>query len=291
MVDLIHLRTRNAFRETCSDFAVVRQICQAFENEGFDAATDESPPRGWYGPGQRRGTFDRYTCRVDWTDPRQVRRILNVFEEILGWLDNNDEHSARRRNELYGHLTRDGFQVDANGHIRTSVLAAVAELDLSGLREPAAIMEHLERIAGVMDTDPSLAISEAKALVEATAKIALDELQEIYDDRADVPALVKAAQKALQLHPELLAPTVKGVESIKRVLSALSQIAVSLAELRNEYGTDHGRSRPTTGLGPRHAHLAVGAATTYCRMLLETLATRRSRSSAPASTATTGRLR
>ena len=277
MADLIHPRTRNAFRETCSDYAVVRQIGQAFENEGFRPAPEDAAPQGgWYGPGQRRGTFDCYTSTIDWANPSEIRRLLNVFEEILGWLDADNEYAAKRREQLSRQLARDGFAVDDTGRIRTSVHAA-SGLDLSGLREPDAILEHLERMSGAMDTDPALAISGAKALVEATAKTVLEELQQPYDERADVPALVKAAQKALQLHPELLAPTAKGVDAIKRVLSGLSQIAVSVAELRNEYGTDHGRSRPTSGLGPRHAHLAVGAATTYCQMLLETLTARRAR--------------
>lgn len=275
MVDLVHPRTRNGFRETCSDYAVVRQICQAFESEGFRPAPDDvAPQAGWYGPGQRRGTFDCYTAQVDWANPNEVRRVLNVFEEILGWPDGNDEYGAKRKEQLLRQLSRDGYDVDAAGRIRTSILVA-SSLDLSGLREPDAILEHLERMSGAMDTDPALAISGAKALIEATTKTVLEELQERYDERADVPALVKAAQKALQLHPDLLAPTAKGAEAIKRVFSGLSQIAVSIAELRNEYGTDHGRSRPTSGLGARHAHLAVGAATTYCRMLLETLAARR----------------
>jgi hypothetical protein len=279
VVDLVHPRTRNAFRETCSDYAVVRQICQAFENERFHPAPDDDAPQGgWYGPGQRRGTFDCYTSGIDWTNPSEVRRLLNVFEEILGWLNGNDEYGDKRKEQLSRHLARDGYEVDDTGRIRTSILVA-SSLDLSGLREPDAILEHLERMSGAMDTDPALAISGAKALIEATTKTVLEELGEPYDQRADVPALVKAAQKALQLHPELLAPTAKGAEAIKRVFSGLSQIAVSIAELRNEYGTDHGRSRPTSGLGPRHAHLAVGAATTYCRMLLETLAARRARTS------------
>lgn len=57
------------------------------------------------------------------------------------------------------------------------------------------------------------------------------------------------------------------------MLSYLSQLAVGLAGLRHEYGPDHGRSTaPGAGLGPRHAHLAVGSAHTLCRLLLETLA-------------------
>jgi hypothetical protein len=125
-------------------------------------------------------------------------------------------------------------------------------------------------------TDPPLAISSARALVEATCKHVLEELEESYDDKADLPALVKAVQKALKVHPDTIAPTAKGRDTIVRTLSNLSQVAIGLAELRNEYGPDHGRTRSTSGMRPRHAHLAIGAAQTYCRFLLETLRDRRS---------------
>jgi hypothetical protein len=75
----------------------------------------------------------------------------------------------------------------------------------------------------------------------------------------------------LGLHPESLAPTGKGSETVRRILSNLSQVAVGVAELRNEYGPDHGRAQVAV-LAPRHAHLAVGCASTYARMFFETLA-------------------
>lgn len=86
-------------------------------------------------------------------------------------------------------------------------------------------------------------------------------------DTSNGRALVKAAQRALLLHPDSLAPTKPGVETTKRILSNLSQLAIGVAELRNQYGPDHGRTTAVVGLRPRHAHLAVGAAATYCRML------------------------
>ena len=47
------------------------------------------------------------------------------------------------------------------------------------------------------------------------------------------------------------------------MLSSLAQIAQGTAELRNAYGTGHGRSGKTvSGLQSRHARLAVGAAET-----------------------------
>jgi hypothetical protein len=85
--ELVHRRCRSEFREACSGWGVVREIARAFENEGFEPAPDEEAPDffgdGWYGDGQRRGTFDRYVHRVDWTDPGEVRRVLNAFEQIL----------------------------------------------------------------------------------------------------------------------------------------------------------------------------------------------------------------
>lgn len=149
------------------------------------------------------------------------------------------------------------------------------DLPLEHLRDASAIIEHFERLERVGGNDPALAISSAKALIEATTKHVLDELEEAYDERADVPALVRGVQTALKLHPTTIASTAKGGETIVRILSNLPQVAVGVAELRNEYGPDHGRTRSTAGLRPRHAHLAVGAATTYCRLLLETLADRR----------------
>jgi hypothetical protein len=123
------------------------------------------------------------------------------------------------------------------------------------------------RDAAVVDFDRT-------ALVERMRMYFDLELVEPYDERADLPALVKLAQKALSLDAASVAPTAKGADSIKRILANLSQVAVGVAELRNEYGTDHGRLRPVRGLGARHAHLAVGCAWTYCRMLLETLSAR-----------------
>ena len=72
------------------------------------------------------------------------------------------------------------------------------------------------------------------------------------------------------------------LEYLRDAESNLSQLAVGIAELRNEYGTDHGRTRSSGGLGPRHARLAAGAAVTYCHFLLDRLEDRqRSRGGTP----------
>lgn len=270
---LIHPRTRNAFADFCSDFGVVRQVERAFTDEGLDAAPDDG--HDWYLDGQRRGTFHRHTAAVDWTDPISVRPALDAFEEILTW--GRDEFAEADREKLRRHLRRDGCTVNDDGRILlvSAGAAALSAVPLENLDDSSAIYEHLERLTENSDRDPAAAISGAKSLVEATTKVVLRELQVDFDENADVPVLVKAAQRALKLHPDVLAPTAPGVDIVRRILSNLSQVAIGLAELRNQYGTDHGRSSAVVGLGPRHAHLAIGSATTYCRLLLETLDARR----------------
>lgn len=265
--DLIHPRTRREFREYSVGWGVLRTIESAFEVEGFEpGAPVESG-------GQRRSLFDTYAQYIDWADPEQIRRAIAVFEEMLSWAwDEANGKEATTR--LVRILARDGYEVDKHGRIRPSATARLVELPLDELRDPAAIEEHLRRLEKSGDGDPPLAISSAKALIEATCKLVLEELGQTYGTRDDIPSLVRAVQTALQIAPESIAPTKKGHDTIIRTLSNLSQVSVGVAELRNEYGPDHGRARATSGLASRHAHLAVGAAATFCRFILETLADR-----------------
>lgn len=269
--ELVHLRTRNAFREHCSDAGTVRMVAQVFESEGLDP---EPWSEQWDVPGQRRGTFDRYTHNVDWSDPVSVRAVLNAFEEIFTW--GEGEWADGVREKLRRHLERDGYRLDDRGRIRASAVAAAADsLPLEGLTDPSAILEHLDRISEYADRDPAQAVSSSKALIEATTKLVLREMNEPFDEKAKMPTLIQSANKALKLHPDVIAPTAPGVDVVKRLLSNLASVAVGIAELRNLYGPDHGRSGRPVRLAPRHAHLAVGCATTYCRMLIETLDARR----------------
>lgn len=240
--------------------SVLRQIDGYFQDEGF-VPGPEDPNVG----GARRSLVASYYAEIDWHSPRQVRKVLNVYQSIL--LDTDPEY----RQKLLDGLRADGYTVEEDCRITGGPSGYAPDLPLTMLSDPSAIREHMQRINDSMDRDPAAAISGAKALIESTAKLVLDELGKEYEPKADVPELVKLAQKALMLHPSQVAPTAKGAETVKRILSNLSQLAVGVAELRNEYGPDHGRSTATVGLGHRQVHLAVGAASTYCRLLLETL--------------------
>lgn len=56
-------------------------------------------------------------------------------------------------------------------------------------------------------------------------------------------------------------------KSIKAILGNLKAIAQGVAELRNLYGSGHGKSSSYKGLESRHASLAIGSSTTLVRFL------------------------
>jgi hypothetical protein len=86
---------------------------------------------------------------------------------------------------------------------------------------------------------------------------------------------VKETGKALRVTPDDVADDAPAAASIRRTLGSLGGIVVGLAELRNSYGTGHGKPMGSGGLRPRHARLAVGAASTLAAFLFETYEQRR----------------
>ncbi|WP_326951576.1 abortive infection family protein [Amycolatopsis sp. NBC_01307] len=72
------------------------------------------------------------------------------------------------------------------------------------------------------------------------------------------------------LHPSARTPGPDGSDAVKEILGSVTGVAIGVAELRNRYGTGHGVAGPRTGLSTRHAYLAVNAAFTWCRLMLDT---------------------
>ena len=68
-----------------------------------------------------------------------------------------------------------------------------------------------------------------------------------------------------------------GGKTLKRTLNNLVQIVVGVAEVRNLYGTGHGRYK-SKGLEIAHARLVVNAATTVALFLIELSTERQSTS-------------
>lgn len=220
--------------------------------------------------GQRRNLFRSYEDNVDWSDPVRVARVLRVFEVMLQRVSDDDLDTWRQT------LERDGYELSAQRRITAAATPAraVPSASLASLRDPSSIMEQFDRIGRALTTDPALAIGSAKELIEATAKTILVELGLPFDDRTKkLPDLISSAQRGLHLHPSAATAGPDGTDAVKRILGGLSSIAMGVAELRNRgYGTGHAVAGARVGLHTRHAYLAVGAAHTWCQLMIDTFA-------------------
>jgi len=132
------------------------------------------------------------------------------------------------------------------------------------------MQKEIERLENSVERDPSLAIGTAKELVETCSKTILNKLGIAIDPKAELPALTKALSKGLQLVPEGIPNEAKGAEASRLILQNFAVITQHLAELRNLYGSGHGRDGSYRGLEPRHARLAVGAAVVFIDFVTET---------------------
>lgn len=131
--------------------------------------------------------------------------------------------------------------------------------------------DHFKRLAP--SAHPAILESHlgtAKEFVETVAKSILDERHISYDEKASITSLVRATSEALGLVPEGIPNEAKAAQSVKAVLGNLASIVQSIAEIRNAYGTGHGKRFKKSPLEPRHAQLAVGAAITVASFFFQT---------------------
>ena len=82
--------------------------------------------------------------------------------------------------------------------------------------------------------------------------------------------LVKETSNALKITTADVADDAPAAETVRKILGSLSGIVDGLGELRNAYGTGHGKPLGAGGLRARHASLAVGAASTLALFLFDT---------------------
>lgn len=271
--DHISAKVRTEFREYFVS-TTLAQITDAFRAEGFQPDLTYDAPVG----GERRTLVEQYYRTVDWKDSSDVARILRVFEAVLVELDleagsngYNADWAEETANALRRWLNRDGItEQDGRLHLpgHRSIADALTAIDAPELQR------QIDRIQQSLDDDPGLAIGTAKELVETVCRTVLSERGVEVDAKWDAPRLVKETRAVLNLLPSDIEDSAKGAETIKRLLSNLGSVVNGLAELRNLYGTGHGKHGGAKGVHPRHARLAVGAAATLATFLLETHQTR-----------------
>lgn len=265
-MDLIGKATRNEFREALVGF-VLRDIEMFFEGAGLHCNEGYDPPVS----GARRSLVEQFYECIDFSSPSDIKKLLVAYGEIILGL-NQSGFSEATKDKLLRLMKRDGYEFDGENFIALprkqqppieAIRSMISASDLPGLHA------EIDRLAHATEDDPSLAVGTAKEMIETICKTILDD-RGLSSQGKDLPQLVRTVARELALLPENIPDRAKGSEVIKRMLSNLNQVSQGIAELRNLYGTGHGRDGRFVGLKPRHARLAVGAAATLGSFLLET---------------------
>jgi len=209
--------------------------------------------------------------------------LLRFLCETVHPLVRTDAEEVERLLQIYNpHLKHDGFQIVEKTKVSGKPIYAARNVGALGIPNLSAAKQALDlgsyvsnqitRMETSVDSVPELAIGTAKELVETCCRTILEARGKKMPEnrKITVTDLVKAAREELQLTPDDIPSEAKAADTIKRLLSNLATIAQGVAELRNPYGTGHGKPADTKGLQSRHAKLAVGAATTLAIFLVET---------------------
>ena len=127
--------------------------------------------------------------------------------------------------------------------------------------------QQIDTLFKSRETNPTEAIGKSKELIESCCKTILEDRDEPCNKEWTLTQLVKATMKCLGIEADAINADLPAGGTVKRILSSLGNIAGGIAELRNPYGTGHGKSDSYKGLTVRHAKLAVGSAATLVEYL------------------------
>ena len=107
-------------------------------------------------------------------------------------------------------------------------------------------------------TDTDLAIGTAKELIETVCKSILKANSKDFDPNWNLGRLLKETTNSLDFKPRHAENPDKAETSIKQILGGLSSIVQGIGELRNSYGTGHGKNADFKGLEAKYAKLIGG---------------------------------
>lgn len=127
--------------------------------------------------------------------------------------------------------------------------------------------QQIDTLFNSRETNPTEAIGKSKELIESCCKTILEACGVPCEKGWTLSQLVKATMKCLDIDADSINADLPAGGTVKRVLSSLGNMAGGIAELRNHYGTGHGKADSYKGLTVRHAKLAVGSAATLVEYL------------------------
>ena len=209
--------------------------------------------------------------------------FLNFLCEMIHPVVREYSHEVDKIHRIFNDsLSHDGFEIVERTRISSKPVfsgrmkyTGKASIERKGneirvIFDAEYVSQQINLMESSIETSPYQAIGVAKELIETACKSIFKSRQEEYNKNWDLSKLMKETTKLLKITPDDISNEAKAASSIRQILGSLSSVVQGIAEVRNEYGSGHGKDSGFKGLQPRHAKLAVGAASTLAIYLLET---------------------
>lgn len=132
------------------------------------------------------------------------------------------------------------------------------------------INKKVEQMNKAVETDTEVAIGTGKELLETTCKAILRQKAIAIDKDWTLPQLLKNTTNALDFKPKNADDPQRAEKSILQVLGGITTIVQGVTELRNAYGTGHGKDATFKGLEKKYAQLFVGVVSEIAIIYLQT---------------------
>lgn len=129
------------------------------------------------------------------------------------------------------------------------------------------LSQQIEEMKLLVISNPTDAIGKAKELIESCCKTILEGFGVEYKHSWNIYKFRDETLKVLSITPEDIPEDIPEAETMKDILGSFSIIVAKLANLRNTYGSGHGKNNKYKGLQERHAKLAVNSSITLVEFL------------------------
>lgn len=189
------------------------------------------------------------------------RKMLELYNRVLS----EDGYELLQKGEIQGRPLYEGVKkLLGNAQLLVHAQDVKKHLSSSYVDQKISLMNES------VEKDTSLAIGTAKELVETVCKSILKQKSISVDKEWDVAKLLKETTNALNFRPQNADEPAKAEKSIKQILGGISSAIQGVTELRNSYGSGHGKEAAFVGLEPKFSRLIVGLVSSVAIFYLST---------------------
>ncbi len=195
------------------------------------------------------------------TNIKEATKLLEIYNNHLA----GDGYEIVQTDEVSGKPIYSGRQqVTGQAHF------AAKKAEIKKYLNTDYVNGKINTMNDAINTDTDLAIGTAKELLETTCKSILKEKTTVVEPDWTLPQLLKTTSSVLDFTPKQASDPEKAEKAIRQILGGIASVVHGVAELRNGYGTGHGKEADFKGLETKYAKLIVGVVSEIAILYLAT---------------------